>query len=240
MGSNPSIICVVQARLNSSRIEKKLLQKLKGMPVIEWVIARISQSRMLDEIVFTLPIRDKHGPLEKLINKERIPICFGEENNLVDRFIQCLPKRKPYILVRVCADNPLICPLAVDQLVNFYLSSKFDYAFNHVPKQLHYQNLYPDGLGAEICSRNVVNWIGKSAQTKPQKEHFFKSLFEINNSFKIGTFNPSPELQFPDVKLDVDTKLDLKFLEQLQISPCMSSIEVFRKNKTIIDHWSAN
>ena len=62
MGNNPSVICVVQARLHSRRIEKKLLQKLKGMPVIEWVIARISQSKMLDEIIFTLPIGDKHGP----------------------------------------------------------------------------------------------------------------------------------------------------------------------------------
>lgn len=240
MASKKPVVGIIQARSNSVRLETKMLQPLKGLPIIDWVITRATRSLMLDEIMITLPIQDRGSLLHKTIAKYNLSINFGEENDLVQRYLQCLDGHNAYSMVRVCADNPLICPLSIDKLIDFYKRNNTDYAFNNMPVKQQYRNKYPDGLGAEICSKDVVEWTKKNAKTKLQKEHFFQSLFEIRNDFKISTFNPSPELFYPSLRLDVDVYEDLMFLEKFNMSPDMQTTEIFERNAELVSHWRSN
>ena len=45
------IIGIIQARVNSTRLEKKMLLPIGNHKLIEWVIKRIKKPKRLDEII---------------------------------------------------------------------------------------------------------------------------------------------------------------------------------------------
>ena len=112
-------------------------------------------------------------------------------------------------VVRICADNPLICPHEVDRLVAFFLEGSCDYAYNCVPRG----NRYPDGLGAEIISFDLLEKIHRRATEPSQREHLFNFIWDHEREFRIATFDPKdPRLWHPEIRLDLDTMADYRRL----------------------------
>ena len=44
------VICIIQARLNSSRLPKKVIMDISGKSCIQRVLERVKQSKLIDEI----------------------------------------------------------------------------------------------------------------------------------------------------------------------------------------------
>ena len=194
-------IGIIQARLGSSRLPNKMLLSLHGKPIIEWVVKRVKKSELLDDVIVAIPNTKKDDVLEYYLNKLNVKVFRGSESNVLNRFYEAVKDKKVDSIVRICADNPLICGKEIDNLINFYLKNRCDYAYNHIPKN----NLYPDGLGAEIVSFELLKWLNKNVKEEKHKEHCFSYIWDNQDEFLIKTFNPKKELQYPDIKLDVDT-----------------------------------
>ncbi len=81
----------------------------------------------------------------------------GSEQDVLSRMHGAAAAHGADLVVRVCADNPLIWGGEIDNLIRFYqrehTAGNCDYAYNHIPRN----NLYPDGLGAEIVSFEHVH-----------------------------------------------------------------------------------
>lgn len=58
-------------------------------------------------------------------------------------------------------DNPLIWGEAVDRLLAHYEHAGCDYAYNHIPRN----NRWPDGLGAEVLSRELLEELDARSET---------------------------------------------------------------------------
>jgi len=52
------VLCVIPARLGSSRLPKKLLLPLAGDPLILWVVRRVADSGVADRIVVATDARE--------------------------------------------------------------------------------------------------------------------------------------------------------------------------------------
>ena len=48
-------VALVQARLGSSRLPMKSLICLRGLPLIDWVIHRVAQAELVDQVVAAVP-----------------------------------------------------------------------------------------------------------------------------------------------------------------------------------------
>ena len=48
-------IAIVQARMGSSRLPKKALLPINGIPIIQWILERLMGCHELDSIVFAIP-----------------------------------------------------------------------------------------------------------------------------------------------------------------------------------------
>ena len=109
----------------------------------------------------------------------------------------------------MCADNPLVLPSEIDRLIDNYFKSNCDYMYNHIPLN----NLYPDGLGAEIISFDLLKKMYNKVNEFKHLEHCFSFITDNHNLFKIETFNPTKKNRFrPDLKFDVDVHDDLLYL----------------------------
>ena len=197
-------VAIVQARMMSSRLPNKILLDINGYPMFEWVLKRLKKSKNLDLIVFALPDSKTDDILEERLIKLGAKVLRGSENDLVDRFYRVAQKVDAQKIIRVCADNPFICASEVDRLIDFYNFSHADYAYTHIPKM----NLYPDGIGAEICSMKILEEINKKATSSQHREHLFNYIWDNKLNYEIKTFDPPDNLAFPSLKLDVDTMSD--------------------------------
>ena len=145
-------VIVIQARLGSSRLPCKTLLNLHGLPVIDWVVGRCARSELADDLVVALPDTRRDEVLARHLRAQGVNTFRGSEQDVLSRMHGAAAAHGADLVVRVCADNPLIWGGEIDNLIRFYqrehTAGNCDYAYNHIPRN----NLYPDGLGAEILS----------------------------------------------------------------------------------------
>jgi spore coat polysaccharide biosynthesis protein SpsF len=234
MQDNLKIIALVQARLGSCRLPGKMLMDLCGQPILHWVLYRVSQARRLTEVVLATTELRQDDSLTELAQRLGIEFFRGSEADVLGRFWGAAREFKAEVVVRICADNPFIAPEEIDRLVDCYFSRRQSggdprrlYAFNHLPTM---NNDYPDGLGAEIFSRELLETLEGVAREPSEREHVTTYLWEHPGDFEIYPVFAPPGIAYPGVKLDVDTQEDLDRMRQLgaRLSQDSSAIEVVR------------
>jgi len=219
----PDVAIIVQARMGATRLPNKMMLWLHGYPVVEWVFRRVSQSRLARQIVFALPDNPADDILAGYLAGLGARIYRGSETDVVARYHGAAQSCDAQQIVRVCADNPFVSGSEIDRLIRFYNDSNLDYAYNHIPKG----NTYPDGLGAEIVSREVLDRINREAHEAQHREHVFNYLWASAHKFSIGTCDPlDPALAHPELKLDLDTPQDYQRLLHWPMRPDMSAAEI--------------
>ena len=217
------VVAVVQARLGSSRLPLKSLLTLRGLPIIDWVTQRLARARRLDGLMVAVPDTELDRVLYEHLERRGVPVMAGPEEDVLARFALAAKQTDADLVVRVCADNPCIWGEAVDRLTDFYRKGGCDYAYNHIPRG----NLWPDGLGAEILSRDLLEELDSRAKLPSQREHCLNYLWDNAESYRIATFDPAePWLRRPDLKLDVDSAEDFRRLALLPLAPDMDAREI--------------
>lgn len=217
------VVGIVQARMGASRLPNKMMLHLHGYPVIEWVYRRCSKASALDALVFALPDTARDDLLASYLEGLGANIYRGSENDVLGRFHGAALAYGATHVVRICADNPLVSPVQIDELVSFYSSVTCDYAYNHIPLG----NLYPDGLGAEMTSFELIDSLNGTATAPSQREHLFNFIWDHPGCYTIKTFDPSDRvLQRPDLKLDIDTLDDYRFFLAHSMWPEMSDRDI--------------
>lgn len=220
------VVAIVQARMGSSRLPNKMMLWLHGLPVAGWVLHRVRQAKLIQQVVFALPDTPHNDVLTDYLQSEGATVFRGSEGDVLGRTLSAAQAFNADWVVRVCADNPLIAGTEIDRLVAFYSSRDYDYAYNHMP----INNRYPNGLGAEIATLEVLAIMDREARMPDQREHVFNYLWANQQLYSIGTFSPDdPVLAHPELKLDLDTISDYHRLLNLRLHPNSSTREVVTK-----------
>lgn len=212
------VVAIIQARLGSSRLPLKSLLSLNDVPIINWVTSRVRKSILVDESIVAIPETPLDNILQKHLQRHGEICCTGQENDVLGRVCKAARERGATTVLRICADNPLIDPEALDSLIEFYHDTRPDYAYNHIPRN----NLWPDGLGAEILSYEFLEHINQTAKLPEQREHCLNYIWDNPQSFTIATYDPPDErLRRPEIKLDLDSPADYMRLCALDPHPSM-------------------
>ncbi|MDR3319647.1 MAG: NTP transferase domain-containing protein [Desulfovibrio sp.] len=218
-------VALIQARLGSSRLPMKSLLCLRNFPLVDWVTRRLARAKKLDGIMVAVPDTGHDMALLDHLRQHGVPCAVGPEEDVLARMALAARAADATLVVRVCADNPLIWGEAVDRLLAHYAQNLCDYAYNHVPRN----NRWPDGLGAEVLSRDLLDALDGKADLPSQREHCLNYIWDNAADFRISTFDPvEPWLCRPDVKLDVDSPEDFRRLSLLPLHPDMEPDEIIR------------
>lgn len=94
-------------------------------------------------------------------------------------------------------------------MIAFYLASLEPwgdperlYACNHLPAL---GNRYSDGSGAEILSLPLLEHLADQTASPGDGEHVSHYLWKHPEDFDIRAVPTSPEITYPEIKIDVDT-----------------------------------
>lgn len=218
-------VAVIQARMGSSRLPCKSLLCLRGFPVVEWIVRRCAQSVLLDDMVVAIPDTPLDDILADHVQRLGIRVHRGSEDDVLGRLYGAAKACNAELVVRVCADNPLIWGPEIDNLLRFFEQTDCDYAYNHIPRG----NLYPDGIGAEVVRFGLFETIHAEAVEPRHREHCLTRITDQPAAYRIRTFDPpNPRLHRPELKLDMDTVEDYGRLARLPLHPGMTPAEIIQ------------
>ena len=206
------IVGVIQARMSSSRFPNKMSADLFNYPIIDWVIRRSLDSKKIDKLIVATSHNKENDFIVDRAEQYNILSFRGSEDNVLSRFGMISKIESPDLIIRICADNPLISPLEIDRLIDFSLEKKSDYAFNHIPA---FDNGYVDGSGAEALTLDTLNKIINNATSPGHREHVTKYIWENLEQFKVDYPLAPKELHFPKVRLDIDSLDDYERIKKL-------------------------
>ena len=222
------IVAVIQARMGSTRLPEKMMLHLNGYPVIEWVVRRTQSALCIHDVVVAIPDGVQDDILADYLNKRAVDVFRGSEPDVLSRIYHAAESKSATDVVRICADNPLICGSEIDHLIRHYRNHPCDYAYNHIPKH----NRYPDGLGAEITPFAVLKQLMEMAVDPDHREHCFNYIVAHPGRFVIETFDPPNRfLCRPDLRFDIDTIDDYRHLT-------LKRIGIDATAEQIIHHFS--
>lgn len=224
-------ICIIQARMGSSRLPGKILMKAEGRTILENVLIRVGQSKKIDKIVVATTDQNEDNATEKLCRKIGADCFRGSENDVLDRYFKCALKYPRFNnIVRVTGDCPLIDPKIIDEVISFFIKTKSDYASN-IAKET-----YPDGMDVEIFKRKALEEAAAKAVMSSEREHV--TLY-IRNNPKFKKINLASPYDFSHIRLTVDQPEDyevIKFLIENSKSDAgyMEYISLLTKNPKIL------
>ena len=200
-------VAILQARLNSSRLPRKVLADLAGKPVIEHIIDRLETSERLDEICIAIPEVETENELLQAIGKRNVHIARGPETNVLTRFLIAAYETHADIIVRATADNPLMDVCVMDEQLKFIEEHPAtDYVFT---KGL------PLGVSTETFTRKTLDKLDFLARTPLMREHVTYYLVEHPSPFNVVYLDPPEVLAHPELRLTLDTPDDMEVFSQI-------------------------
>ena len=112
------VVALIQARMNSTRLPKKIMMDIKSNPMIYYLISRLKLSKKINQIVLATTENSLDDNLVEFVSSIGVDIFRGRENNVLDRFYNAAKKFEADIVIRITADCPLIDPYLVDTFLN--------------------------------------------------------------------------------------------------------------------------
>lgn len=192
-------LCIVQARLTSSRLPNKVLMELgdSKMSILEHVYQRLNQSKYIDKIVFAIPESLSNDPLSDYLDRKSIYYTRGSEDDVLDRFYHCAIQFKPIIVVRATCDNPFVDWVLGDTLIERL--EKYDYVGCKDT---------PLGTSLEVFTMTALEEAFQYASTEPEHEHVTPYIIQKKHS----TLIPYNGLHY---RLTVDEERDFFVVNSL-------------------------
>lgn len=109
------IICVIPARLESTRLPRKILATIGGKTMLEQVFHAAKRCVQFDEILFAIDSTEAAEEIDRFGG--RYLMTSKNHLNGTSRMIECMNRFQGDIWVNWQADEPFITPLMIDDLL---------------------------------------------------------------------------------------------------------------------------
>jgi spore coat polysaccharide biosynthesis protein SpsF len=182
MNNDLKIVTVIQARMNSSRLPKKISLPLAGKPLLWRMAERVLKSDLKGILVIAATTDKDDDHIADICREYNLNLFRGHPTDLLDRHFNVALEYEADAVVKIPSDCPLIDRRIIDRVLKKYLdnSDKYDYISNLHPAS------YPDGNDVEIMSLNALKIAWKNATKVFEREHTTPYIWENPDQFRIG------------------------------------------------------
>lgn len=203
------VVCIVQARVGSTRLPGKVLKKICDKTVLEHDIDRLRRIKNIDEIVIATTTLDKDNAI--VSECERLGVkCFrGSEEDVLSRYYYAAKESNADVVVRITSDCPLIDPEVSENIIRFYLDNmgKYDYVSNTLDRT------YPRGLDTEVFSFRALEKAFVEASSDRDKEHVTPYIWDNPKTFKLYNYKNIDD--YSKYRWTLDTNEDFQLISQI-------------------------
>ncbi len=205
-----NIVCVVQARMNSSRLPGKSLKKVGKWTIVEMVLKRASQAHLVNRVILATSTNPANDPLVEHVTNLGFTVYRGSENDVLTRVFQAAKTQRADIVVRVTGDCPLISPKLIDHAIESFLRRNVDYLTITIGEDK--ECAYPRGFDVEVAKFGALAKAAVRATQKYEREHVMPYLYTHPDQFATEYLLPDPSDCRPKYRLCVDTVDDYQLV----------------------------
>jgi spore coat polysaccharide biosynthesis protein SpsF len=214
--ADDSAVCIVQARMGSSRLPGKMMEDLAGRPLTWHILRRALQvgPALGREVPVVLATTDqpRDDALVAVADALDVAVIRGSEDDVLGRFLLALERHPARWVARVCGDSPLFDPVHLAQWLELARAEGADVV------------RFRDGVtsllqGGEVVSARALRWSREASGGDPlATEHV--TAWALRHApahperMKTVWAEPPAELT-ADVKLSIDTPEDLARMRRL-------------------------
>lgn len=199
---------IIQARVSSSRLPNKVLQPLPyggDVCVLQQVIRRVSQSKLIDEVIVATSNQKEDKKIVEIAKLENISYFEGSLENVLDRFYNAASLYDLDIIVRITSDNPCIDSNILDKVIENHLSLNADYTSTAL------DTTFPIGIGCEVINFNALKKSYLNASENYEKEHVTPFIYKTcPDEFDINIYREDEDNS--NIRITLDTPQDYALL----------------------------
>ena len=226
------IICIIQARMGSSRLPGKVLKKMDNNHVVlDHVINQLKSSKNIENIIVATSNLKEDDLICSHLTSNNVNFYRGSSDDVLDRYYRCAKKFSADIIVRITADNPLIDPEIVDLVVDKFTNNKCDYATNSLNRT------FPFGTEVEVFSFQVLEKAWKNSKKPSEREHVTPFIRDPKNQFILFSVEHNENFSFLRYTVDriEDLKLVIEILKNIDTRPILMKhiLNLYKKNPEI-------
>lgn len=226
----PKVVCLIQARMGSSRLLGKVMKEIKGKPLIWYIVSSLKKSKFIDTLAVVTSDFKSNSDLTIFLENNQILYFVGSEDNVLERYYLAAQKYDADIIVRITGDCPLIDYKIVDLVIKNAIEDNSDYVSNVNART------FPRGYDVEVFTMKVLKHMFETTKDPDDLEHV--TLFLRRNISDYKTKNVSTVHKHPEWRLCVDTSEDFKLIKTILESVKDDDLpldykdiqEIFKKN----------
>jgi spore coat polysaccharide biosynthesis protein SpsF len=209
MSETKKIVAIIQARLTSTRLPKKIMLDICGKPLLCHVIERVKQAKLIESIVLAIPDSSSNDELESFVKPFGWNVFRGSEDDVLSRYYHAAKQSKADIIVRITSDCPLVDPKIIDETINLHIYDRNDYTAVGV------EGGFPRGLDVEVFNFKSLKIAYSKAVKRSEREHVTLFIYQNPKLFRIHFVEACGILKRPDIRLTVDTGEDLLLVREI-------------------------
>ncbi len=190
---------IVLARLNSSRLYQKVLQKINDRYALDVLFDHLNNP--LYPVILAIPDTPENDVLERIALNRGIEVFRGFNESPLHRLTACAEKNGFDFVVRITTDDILIDSFLLLRQIKFAIRGDHDYV---------YMSRCPSGIAGEVIRTSILKNIIEELQDKSIE---FIS-YEIKKRYQAMEYMPGFEYQF-FARLTMDYEEDLQLIRIL-------------------------
>jgi len=208
--SSSELLCIIQARLGSSRLPSKVLLPLADLPAVVFAALRVKCNGI--NLIAAVPQDSDNQILRECLAKYNIPFFQGSEKKLFDRFSIGLKNfEKEKIIVRISADNFI----ADCNLIKKISAELVERNLNYLSASGVGSGLPKWGTGIEVFRKYAFDEAEKNIKNESERlsvTQLMKKIYGNNVSSQFGN------LDFANNRITIDTYEDFIYANKILAS----------------------
>jgi spore coat polysaccharide biosynthesis protein SpsF len=213
------------------------MKPILGRPVLELLIERLKNVKLLDDIVVATTLNKEDKVIEDLCKKIAVKCFRGSEKDCLGRVLKAAKSVKADLIVETLGDCPLTDPKIIEKCIKTFLSGKYDYLNNAL------ERTYPDGLDVQVYKTKILEEVDSLTDDPLDREHGTYYIYTHPQKYKIKIVKAAGELNWPKLAITLDTIEDYKLIKIIfenlyPKNPKFSALDVvrfLRKNPKLLD-----
>ena len=206
------IIAITQARVGSSRLPAKVLQKIEGKPMLMIHLERIKRSALVMQVIVATTQEPDADQIVAIADECGLSSFKGSTSDVLDRYYQAARSLAPDYVVRLTSDCPLLDPLLIDQITAAAIENGMDYTSNTL------KPFFPDGQDVEVFRFSALERAWKEASLKSEREHVSSYIWKNSSFFGNAPFssaNYANAVDYSSIRMTVDEPRDFDTVKML-------------------------
>ena len=227
--------CTIEARMNSSRLPGKVMKKVNGKSMLEYMVSRVKKVPNINKIVIATSINSEDDAIVQEANNLGVAIYRGSENDVMSRVLCAAEENKFDEFVALTGDCPLIDPKIISEVIYEFIHNNFDYISNAIVRS------YPDGMDVQVLNFRSLKLSSEMTQEQLHREHLTLHIYKNPDIFRVKNITANLELFWPELGLTLDQIEDFELIKNIieNFAPridfsCLEIIDYLKRNLNLV------